>query len=74
MALFRGISLHLWSANGLTAEWHEGREGPYYASTMKTATTARCTPCPSSFARSIGPSAPGYACPSIQCHTQPRLR
>jgi hypothetical protein len=29
MALFRGIALHLWSANGLTAEWHEGREGPY---------------------------------------------
>jgi hypothetical protein len=25
MAFFRGISLHLWSANGLTAEWHEGR-------------------------------------------------
>ena len=28
MALFRGIALHLWSANGLTAEWHEDREGP----------------------------------------------
>ena len=28
MALFRGIALPLWSANGLTAEWHEGREGP----------------------------------------------
>jgi hypothetical protein len=28
MALFRGICLHLWSANRLTAEWHEDREGP----------------------------------------------
>jgi hypothetical protein len=25
MAFVRGIALHLWSANGLTAEWHEGR-------------------------------------------------
>jgi hypothetical protein len=22
------MSLHLWSANGLTAEWHDGRQGP----------------------------------------------
>lgn len=29
MAFFRGISLHLWSANGLTAEWHDGHQGPY---------------------------------------------
>ena len=29
MAFFRGISLHLWSVNGLTAEGHEGRQGPY---------------------------------------------
>jgi hypothetical protein len=29
MAFFRGISLHLWSANGPTAERHEDREGPY---------------------------------------------
>ncbi len=29
MAFFRGISLHLWSANGLTAEWHDGCQGPY---------------------------------------------
>ena len=28
MAFFHGIALHLWSANGLTAEWHEGREDP----------------------------------------------
>jgi hypothetical protein len=28
MAFFRGISLHLWSANGPTAERHEDREGP----------------------------------------------
>ena len=29
IAFFRGISQHLWSANGLTAEWHDDREGPY---------------------------------------------
>jgi hypothetical protein len=29
MAFLRGISLHLWSANGLTAEWHGGHQGPY---------------------------------------------
>jgi hypothetical protein len=29
MAFFRGISLQVWGANGLTAEWHEGRQGPY---------------------------------------------
>ena len=29
MALFRGIALHLWSNNGLTAEWHDGHQGPY---------------------------------------------
>jgi hypothetical protein len=29
MGFFRGISLHVWSANGLTAEWHEGHQSPY---------------------------------------------
>jgi hypothetical protein len=29
MAVFRGIALHLWSAHGLTAEWHDGHQGPY---------------------------------------------
>jgi hypothetical protein len=29
MAFLRGMSLHLWSANGLTAEWHDGHQGPY---------------------------------------------
>jgi hypothetical protein len=29
MAVFRGIALHLWSANGLTAEWHDGHQAPY---------------------------------------------
>jgi hypothetical protein len=29
MAVFRGIALHLWSANGLTAGWHDGHQGPY---------------------------------------------
>jgi hypothetical protein len=29
MAFLRGIALHLWSANGLTAGWHDGHRGPY---------------------------------------------
>jgi hypothetical protein len=29
MAVFRGSSLHLWSANGLTAGWRDGHQAPY---------------------------------------------
>jgi hypothetical protein len=28
MAFLRGIALHLWSANGLTAGWNGGHQGP----------------------------------------------
>jgi hypothetical protein len=74
MAFFRGISLHLWSANGLTAEWHDGHQGPYLRIQDEDGNTCRCTPCPSSSASRIGPSAWGSVSPwtSSRRHPAPR--
>jgi hypothetical protein len=72
MAFFRGMSLHLWSAHGLMAEWHDGHQGPYLHIQDEDGNT--CTPCPSRSASCIGPSALGSVSPwtSSRLHPAPR--
>ena len=74
MAFFRGISLHLWSANGLTAGWHNGHQGPYRRIHDEAGHTGTRHALPSRSASWIGPSALGAVSPwpSSRRHPAPR--